>query len=364
MKFGSRCGVGGLAGGNGEAVGDAQAHALIACIDTAGKDVEEPELETGGGDEFLDLAAAEAKPAVLEALAEPGLGMLEEVVDDEEATGAKAGGKVSEGGLWVGEVMENLDHADDVDLVVGEKVAGFNVAEAKFDVGEVVCVGLVAGALEHFLGVVDGDEAGSAGPEEFDAVAGAGADIGDDESVWKEGAEDGAAEGVAEEGFADEVPLVGELVEEGSIGAGFAFEEDIGEAFVVGGELVVGGPGGLEIVPEGAEEFGKVFVGEAVVAPRSFAALGEEALVAKDLEVVGDSGLGELGDGGEFVDGEFVAGKQPKETKAGLVGENSEESGEVSQHGGGGRPRGGRGGGRQWGFANDGKEFRIEAKFG
>lgn len=348
----------GPAGGGGKAVGDTQAHAVVACIDTAGKDVEEPELKAGGDEEVLDLAAAEAQPTVLEALAEPGLGMLEEVVDDEEATGTQTDDKVLKGGLGIGEVVKNLDDTDDVDLVLGQQVGGFDVAEAEFDVGEVVCVGLVAGALEHFLGVVDGDEAGGTRPEEFDAVAGTGADIGNDESVGEEGAEDGAAEGVAEEGFADEVPLVGELVEEGTVGAGFAFEEHAGQSLVVGGELVVGGPGGLKIIPEGTEKFGEVFLGEAVVAPRSFAALGEEAFVAKDLEVVRDSGLGELGDGGEFVDGEFVAGKQPKETEAGLVGENSEKSGKVSQHGGGERTGGGQGDGRQWGFASDGKGFR------
>ncbi len=260
------CGGGRPAGDGGERVRNAGSNAGFKWDGVAGENLPAGQSEAGVTEPCLHALFGEAEPTVLEFLAEPEFLMLEEVVHDQGAARAQAMGEVGKHAAGVLEVVENLDDGDDVGFVPGEGGV-LRVCKAEFGVGEAAGAGFFTGHGEHGFGMVHGDELPGPAAEEFEDVPGAGADVGDDKLFGEECAEDGAAEGFAEEVLAEGVPSMGELVEELGGGAGVACFEDGFEPAVVGGEGVVLAPCFLQGGPQDAGFGGEFLLFDAVVAP-------------------------------------------------------------------------------------------------
>jgi hypothetical protein len=70
---------------------------------------------------------------------------------------------------------------------------------------------------------------------------------------------------------------------------------------------------------------------EAVERGWSFGPFADPAVVGEGAEVAADGGLGELDDGGDFADGEFVSVEEVEETQANGVAGGGESGGKVGE---------------------------------
>jgi len=192
--------------------------------------------------------------------AEPGVGVefaglveavLVEVEDDEGAAGFEDAVCFAEGAGGMFGVVEGLGEEGEID---GGVVDGdfLDVAEAVFEVGEVVFLGEFGAELDHLGGVIEGDDFLCALGEELGEGAFARAEVGD--GLVVEDLEEGFGEtfpGAAGDVLAAE--LSGQFVEVGA-GLVLSLAEDVGEgAGVLGafGEFLGGAGGDVEEVGGG-----------------------------------------------------------------------------------------------------------------
>lgn len=156
--------------------------------------------------------------------------MLEEIEDDEAAARFEDSMGFGQGlGRRFG-VVESLGEDGEIDGGIVDR-RGLDIAEAVFEVWEVVFFGELLAEFDHLFGVVDGDDFFGALGDELGKSALAGAEVGN--HIVVEDLEHGFGEafpGAAGDVFAAE--LSGEFVEVGA-DLVFALAEDVAEGGVV-----------------------------------------------------------------------------------------------------------------------------------
>jgi hypothetical protein len=115
-------------------------------------------------------------------------------------------------GLWgMGSVVEGLAEDDEVDGVRGEGRV-LKIADAELEVLEAIFAGLFGAELDHFLGIIDGDDVFAPAREQLGEESFAGAQIGDGEG--REDAEEKVTESLpGAAGAVAAVEAAGDLIE-------------------------------------------------------------------------------------------------------------------------------------------------------
>lgn len=149
---------------------------LILAIDDTDLDA----FEAGFFEPEVHIAFGEAEPTVAVEIASLFEFVLDEVEDHELAAGFEDMERAGEGLLGLGGVVKGLAEDDEVDgLGIDRRV--LKVADAELEIFEAVLAGLLGAELDHFLRIIDGDDAFAAAGEQFGEETFAGAEVGDGE---------------------------------------------------------------------------------------------------------------------------------------------------------------------------------------
>jgi len=247
------------------------------------------------GDHLGELDLGEAEPSVVVEFASFFEAVLKEVEDDEAATGFEDSVGLGEGFGGLFGVMEGLGEDGEVDGVVIDG-DGLDVAEAVFEVGELVFRGELLPELDHFFGVINGDDFFGALGNELGKGSFSGSEVGN--GVVVEDLEHGFGEALpraAGNVFAAEFP--GEIIEV-SADLVFALPDDVAQGGVVFfhfGKLSAS-------VFDNGDEFARNLSRVDVVFSRAL--IGDELLFFKLGELGRDPGLSHAKDLLELCDGE------------------------------------------------------------
>ena len=183
---GEVCGFG-LVGGFGDGHEGLEVGFVWFAIDDGGVDID----ESGFFEHVDEIDFGEAEPDVGVEFACFFELVFEEVEDEDAAVGAEDAACLGEGAFGVDGVVEGLAEDSEVDggIVEGDV---FDIAEAVFEVFDMVIFREAGAEFDHAFGVIDGENVFCFLGEELAEGAFAGAEVGDDH--WGEELEEGFAE--------------------------------------------------------------------------------------------------------------------------------------------------------------------------
>ena len=276
--------------------------------------------EAGFFEPQVHVAFGEAEPAVTVEIAGLFELVLGEIEDHELAAGFEDLEGAGEGLRGMRGVVKGLAEDDEVD---GLRFEGrvLKIADAELEVLQAVFAGLFGAELDHFLGIIDGDDVFAAAGEQFGEETFAGAEIGDGEGG--EDAEQKVSESLPRAaGAVAAVEAAGDLIEI-QLSLFLATIQDAFEVDLIG---LVLGEFACALDGEGSDvqRVGRAVRIEAVKGAFAVATRGDEAGFGEEAEVSADAGLAESGDFLEFIDGQLFVFEEGDDAKAGRVGQGSE----------------------------------------